>query len=58
MKQLVRKLINVTYQLSSVNRATLHADGEVSTSALCQYSKALDLNCPIRFVLAHFVGMH
>lgn len=32
MKQLVGELTNLTYRLSSVNRATLHAEGEVSTS--------------------------
>jgi len=32
MKQLIWKLTNLTYSLSSVNRATLHAEGEVSTS--------------------------
>ncbi len=32
MKQLIGKLTNLTYSLPSVNRATLHAEGEVSTS--------------------------
>lgn len=32
MQKLIRKLAEVTYKLASVNRVTLHAQGEVSTS--------------------------